>query len=60
MKKKVGLVVHVCHPSEEGKLKIGGLWSRLAWANVISYLHSKQSKRAGGVAQVQGQIQTQY
>jgi hypothetical protein len=30
-RKKLGMVVCVCHPSYGGKLKIK-LWSRLAWA----------------------------
>jgi hypothetical protein len=30
-KKKLGMVVHACHPSYRGKGKIG-LWPRLAWA----------------------------
>jgi hypothetical protein len=30
--KKLGMVVLDCHPSNSEKHKIGGLWSRLAWA----------------------------
>jgi hypothetical protein len=31
-KKKQGIVAHICHPSPSKKLKIKGLWFRLAWA----------------------------
>jgi hypothetical protein len=30
--KKMGMVVHACHPSYRRKLKIRGLQSRLVWA----------------------------
>jgi hypothetical protein len=28
--KNLGTVVHTCHPSQNGKFKNGGVWSRLA------------------------------
>jgi hypothetical protein len=35
-KKKLGMVVHTCHPRYGGKLKIGRLQSRLGWAKTKS------------------------
>jgi ribosomal protein L31 len=31
-KKKLDLMMHTCHPSYFGNFKIGGSWSRPAWA----------------------------
>jgi hypothetical protein len=50
--KKVGVVVHTCHPSNDRKCKIGGSELRLAWAkkqNPICKI--SRAKRAGGMAQ---------
>jgi hypothetical protein len=46
------VVAHTCHPSYDGRLEIGGPWSRPAWAKSET-LYSKitKAKRAGGVAQ---------
>jgi hypothetical protein len=30
--KKLGMVESTCHPSNDKKHKIGGSWSKLAWA----------------------------
>jgi hypothetical protein len=30
--KMLGMVAGACHPSNSGKCKIGGLWSRSTWA----------------------------
>jgi hypothetical protein len=30
--KKLGVMAYTCHSSKDRKCKIGGLWSRLAWA----------------------------
>jgi hypothetical protein len=45
--KKLSVVMCACHPSDSGKLKIGGLF-RLAGAK-RPYLKNNQCKRAGGV-----------
>jgi hypothetical protein len=32
--KKLGMVVHACHPSNRMKHKTEGSWFRLAWAKI--------------------------
>jgi hypothetical protein len=32
--KKLDVVARACHPSNGRKLKIGGWWSRIAWAKI--------------------------
>jgi hypothetical protein len=53
--KKLDMVAHTCHPSEQGKHKIGRLWSRLAWAKRETPISKiTRVKRAGRVAQMVG------
>jgi hypothetical protein len=47
--KKLGGVVHACHPSNGGKRKIGGSWSRLAQAKSKKKIN--RAKRARGMAE---------
>jgi hypothetical protein len=52
MERKLGLVMHTVHPNYNEKPKIGGLWSRTAWAikqDPISKI--TRVKRAGGIAE---------
>jgi hypothetical protein len=42
--KKLGMVVHTCHPSDGGKIKTGGSQSRPVWAK-RDYLQNNQSKK---------------
>jgi hypothetical protein len=42
------VVVGTCHPSDGGKHKIGGSWSKLAWTKSETLI---RAKRAGDVAQ---------
>jgi hypothetical protein len=42
-RKKLGMVVHACHPSYCGKHKLGGSWSRPAWAKW--YLKNNQREK---------------
>jgi hypothetical protein len=40
------MVGHAFHSSNDGrKLKIGGSWSKLAWAKARAYLINNQSKK---------------
>jgi hypothetical protein len=42
--KKLGVLVHACHPSYPGRL--GGSWSSLAWAKTVRpYLKKKNLKQ---------------
>jgi hypothetical protein len=43
--KNAGHGGHDCHPCNSRKLKIGGLWSRLAWAKTRSYLQNDHSTK---------------
>jgi hypothetical protein len=43
--KKLGMVVHACHPSYGRKLKIGGSESRPAWAKSESLSPNNQNKK---------------
>jgi hypothetical protein len=49
-RKKLGMVVCTCHPSEDRKHKIGGSWFRLTWAK--SKTISKITKAKGLEAQL--------
>jgi hypothetical protein len=53
--KKLAMVACTCHPSNNGKHKIGGLWSMLTWAK-----SETRGKRAGGVAQVVESLPGKY
>jgi hypothetical protein len=53
LRKKLGVVVHTCPTSYLRKAKIGGSWSRQAWAEKWDPISKiTRAKRAGGVAQV--------
>jgi hypothetical protein len=44
--KKLGLVAQTCHPSYDGKYKLGGSWSRLTWTKETrAYFQNNQSKK---------------
>jgi hypothetical protein len=43
--KKLSVVAYTFHPSNSGKFKIGGSWSRTAWAKNRQYLLTLQSKK---------------
>jgi hypothetical protein len=44
--RKLGMVEHICHPTDSRKLKkIGGSQSRLTWAKGKSYFQNNQSKK---------------
>jgi hypothetical protein len=54
VEKKLGMVVHTCHPSNGRKHKLGRLWSKPGWAKseTLSQINQRKQKGAGGVAQV--------
>jgi hypothetical protein len=42
--KKAGHGSNACHPSDGGKLKIGKLWDKPAWAKSIQTVMKKKNK----------------
>jgi hypothetical protein len=49
---RINLGVEMCHPSDDRKHKIGGLWSRPAWVkSKTSISKITRTQKAGGVAQ---------
>jgi hypothetical protein len=47
-RKKLDMVVRTCHPSNHRKHKIGGSWSRLAWAKSVSKIaRAKRTDSSG-------------
>jgi hypothetical protein len=53
-------VAHTCHSTYGGKLKIGGLWSRLVWAKSKTYLQKHRAKRAGEMSQVAEHLSSKH